>query len=303
MRTQTAQVDPAYRTYADFYLRSAYGVFPQQHRHVQGSMRSSLILVDQGRHEFADPAVDELVVSTPLDAACSYDWNMGSGWTSGQSCTGDLIVVPPGTDSRWRTGGDRRLIILAIPVALVRQLLSPDCPADLATTFAPLGGSSGNDPFVAAVLRRLWENSGEEEPINRLLADRLVEALVCHLAMRAGTLPPTLPPGPFSLREWRRLEDYVDTYLHRDIPLLELADITGWSVRHFSRMFRQATGKTPHEWIVAKRVGRSKDLLGKQRLSLAEIALSCGFADQSHFTTSFRKVTGMTPLRWRRGLV
>ncbi|QKC98551.1 helix-turn-helix domain-containing protein [Mesorhizobium sp. NZP2298] len=303
MRTEITHVDPAYRTYADFYMRSAYGAFPQQHRHIQGSMRSSLILVEQSRHEFVDPAVDELVVSTPLDAACSYDWNMGSGWTSGQSRTGDLIIVPPGTDSRWRAGGDRRLIILAIPTALVSQLLGPDCPADLAATFAPLGGSSGNDAFVNAVLRRLWENSGEDEPINRSLADRLVEALVCHLVMRAGTVTPKLAPGPFSLREWRKLEDYVDAHLHRDILLLDLADIVGWSVRHFSRMFRQATGKTPHDWIVAKRVGRSKDLLGKEKLSLAEIALCCGFADQSHFTTSFRKATGMTPLRWRRGRV
>lgn len=296
-------VDPGYRTYADFYMRSAYGAFPQQHRHIQGSLRSSLILVEQGRHELVDPAVDELVVSTPLDAACSYGWNMGSGWTSGQSRTGDLIIVPPGTDSRWRAGGDRRLIILAIPVALVRQLLGPDCPADLAATFAPLSGSSGNDAFVNAVLRRLWQSSGEDEPITRSLADGLVQALVCHLAMRAGMVVPRLLPGPFSPREWRKLEDHVQAHLHRDILLQELADIAGWSVRHFSRMFRQATGKTPHDWIVARRVGRSKELLGKEKLSLAEIALCCGFADQSHFTTSFRKVTGMTPLRWRRGHV
>lgn len=109
--------------------------------------------------------------------------------------------------------------------------------------------------------------------------------------------------GAFPLRGWRRIEDHVEAHLHRDILLQELADIAGWSVRHFSRMFRQAMGTTPHDWIVAKRVGRSKDLLGEPRLPLAEIALCCGFADQSHFTTSFRKVTGMTPLRWRRGCV
>lgn len=303
MRTDTTRHETDYRTYADFYLRSGYGAFPQQHRHIHGSLPSSLILVDQGRHELVDPAIDELVVSTPIAAECSYDWNLGSGWTSGQSRPGDLIIVPPGTDSRWRAGGERQLIILAIPTALVRQFLGPDCPADLAATFAPLGGCSGSDAFVAAVLQRLWEASDEGEAMSSPLVDGLVLALVSHLAMRAGTFTPTTSAGSLSLPEWRRLEDYVDTHLHRDIPLLELADIAGWSVRHFSRMFRQATGKTPHEWIVAKRVGRSKDLLRKQKLSLAEIALSCGYADQSHFTTSFRKVTGMTPLRWRRGLV
>lgn len=146
-------------------------------------------------------------------------------------------------------------------------------------------------------------NERRLDTVTHAFPDPDTRALVSHLVMRAGKVAPKLFSGPFSLREWRRIEDYVDAHLHRDILLAELADIAGWSVRHFSRMFRQATGKTPHDWIVGKRVERSKDLLGKQQPPLAEIALSCGFADQSHFTTSFRKVTGMTPLRWRRGYI
>lgn len=92
----------------------------------------------------------------------------------------------------------------------------------------------------------------------------------------------------------------MEAHLHRDIPLIDLAAVAGWSVRHFSRRFRQETGRTPHDWILGKRVERAKDLLGKPKLPLAEIALSCGFADQSHFTTAFRRLTDTTPLRWRR---
>jgi AraC family transcriptional regulator len=67
-------------------------------------------------------------------------------------------------------------------------------------------------------------------------------------------------------------------------------------------MFRQSTGQTPHNFIVRRRIERAKGLLRKPDLQLADIALTCGFADQSHFTTSFRKATGLTPLRWRREL-
>jgi len=80
--------------------------------------------------------------------------------------------------------------------------------------------------------------------------------------------------------------------------LVDLADAGGWRVRHFSRMF-MSTGQTPHSFILRRRVDRAKDLLRRPKLPLAEVALSCGFADQSHFTTSFRKATGRTPLRWR----
>jgi AraC family transcriptional regulator len=292
-----------YDNYADFYRRSPYSAFPQQHRIVQGSRRSSMILVDQGRHELADPAVDELIVSIPLEAkSCSYDWNMGSAWAAGRSQTGDLIVVPPGVDSRWRVGGARKLVILAVPVGLIRGVLGPDCPDDLSSAFEPVSGSSAPDPFIRAALDRLWSVGETEEPLNRMLVDSTVLAVVCQLLMLAGRTAPRRAPGVFPPRDWRRVCDYIDAHLHEEIVLVDLADAGGWSVRHFSRMFRQSTRQTPHSFILRKRVDRAKDLLKKQKLPLAEIALICGFADQSHFTTSFRKATGLTPLRWRHEL-
>ncbi|MBP0437345.1 helix-turn-helix domain-containing protein [Tianweitania sediminis] len=295
--------EETYRTYADFYQQSAYGLFPQQHRSVRGTLQSSLILVEQERHELADPPIDELVVSTPLRSACSYEWNMGLGWQTGSSRTGDLIVVPPGTGSRWRAGGDRRLIILAIPVPLVQKLVGPDCPSDLASSFAPLAGASGEDPYVAGILHRLWEISSPGKSQRRSTSDDLIQALIFHLLERAAPVQPTGTVSAFSARDWLTLEAYVDAHLHGNLPVLDLAGVTGWSQRHFARIFRQSKGQTPHDWIVAKRVDRAKALLGERDLSLAEIALCCGFADQSHFTTSFRKLTGFTPLRWRRAQV
>ncbi len=302
MRAETTRIPGRdYDSYADFYRLSGYSAFPQQHRRVPGSRRSSMILVDQGRHEFRDPVIDEVVISTPVAAApCSYDWNMGSGWSGGRSQTGDLIVVPPGVDSRWRVGGPRRLIILAVPSALIRDLLGPDCPRDLSTAFEPLSGSSAHDPFVGASLDRLWSLGDTDEPMNRMLADSTVLALVCQLLVLAKAAGPAPGPAAFSPREWRRVCAYVDAHLHQDMELVDLAEETGWSVRHFSRMFRQSTGQTPHKWILRKRVDRAKELLRTRKLPLAEIALTCGFADQSHFTTSFRKMTGATPLRWQR---
>lgn len=303
MRTRNALKPKSYDNYADFYRRSPYAAFPQQHRSVEGSRQSSMILVDQGRHELADPAVDELIVSVPLAAqACSYNWNMGSGWAAGQSRTGDLIVVPPGVDSRWRVGGPRKLVILAVPVALVRSLLGPDCPRDLSTAFEPISGSSAPDPFVNAAVDRLWSLGEAEEPLSRMLVDSTVLAVICQILMLSRGAGPERGPGAFSPRDWRRVCDYIDAHLGEEIMLVDLAGATGWSVRHFSRMFRQSTGQTPHSFIVRRRVDRAKDLLKTETLPLAEIALTCGFADQSHFTTSFRRMTGLTPLRWRHEL-
>ena len=295
----------AYESYAEFYRTSSYSAFPQQHRTIQGTSRSSMILVEQGRHELADPAVEEIVISTPLSApACSYDWNMGTGWAGGKSRTGDLIIVPPNVESRWRVGGPRKLVILAVPVDHVKRLLGPECPDDLATALEPLSGSTApNTMAISALLQQLWSLGDQEEPLSRILADSMVLALVCQVLLlaRAGTPPPA--SGAFSQRDWRQVCEYIDSHLQEEIALPDLAQTAGWSVRHFARMFRQSTGQTPHNFIVRRRIERAKGLLRKPDLQLADIALTCGFADQSHFTTSFRKATGLTPLRWRRELI
>ena len=71
------------------------------------------------------------------------------------------------------------------------------------------------------------------------------------------------------------------------------------SPSYFIKAFKTTTGRTPHRWLQEYRVGKAKGLLLRS-LSIAEIALECGFADQSHFTRVFRNVTGTPPGMWRR---
>jgi AraC family transcriptional regulator len=87
-----------------------------------------------------------------------------------------------------------------------------------------------------------------------------------------------------------------------DLALEELAALVSLSAKHFARAFRQSTGMPPHRWLIERRIDRAKALLTEAGLNLAEIALACGFADQSHFTATFRKIVGATPGSFRRDL-
>jgi AraC-like DNA-binding protein len=84
------------------------------------------------------------------------------------------------------------------------------------------------------------------------------------------------------------------------MPLARLAAECGLSVRHFARAFRQSTGVPPHRWLLRRRVERAAELLGNRALPLADIAIACGFADQSHFTRVFTALMGASPNTWRR---
>ncbi len=88
----------------------------------------------------------------------------------------------------------------------------------------------------------------------------------------------------------------------QDLALEELAALVSLSAKHFARAFRQSTGTPPHRWLIERRLDRAKAMLVEGDLDLAEIALACGFADQSHFTAAFRKLVGMTPGSYRREL-
>lgn len=72
------------------------------------------------------------------------------------------------------------------------------------------------------------------------------------------------------------------------------------SVSYFSRAFRVSTGLPPHQWLLRQRVNTAKQLMTVRDLSLSEIAIASGFANQSHFTRVFSSTVGVSPGAWRR---
>jgi AraC family transcriptional regulator len=108
-------------------------------------------------------------------------------------------------------------------------------------------------------------------------------------------------PAVRALQKWRlkRVVEYVDTNLSSKISLLDLAAVAGLSRMHFACQFRAATGLRPHEFLLQRRIWRSKELMRGTSMTIAEIALTVGFLTQAHFTTVFKRFVGYTPRQWR----
>lgn len=119
-------------------------------------------------------------------------------------------------------------------------------------------------------------------------------------ALRLLRLP--TPTTRLAIAPWRlaRALALAEARLHQDISLSELAEAAGLSRFHFARAFRTAVGETPHAYLRRQRCERAKALMTAGGMTLAEIALACGFAHQAHFTTAFRRVVGTTPGHWRQ---
>ncbi len=85
------------------------------------------------------------------------------------------------------------------------------------------------------------------------------------------------------------------------VTIAQVAEACGLSRGHFSEAFKRSVGQTPHRWLMARRIALAQELLGQPGVSISEVALACGYADQSHLTRDFRLALGMAPGAWQRG--
>jgi transcriptional regulator GlxA family with amidase domain len=109
-----------------------------------------------------------------------------------------------------------------------------------------------------------------------------------------------LPQGGLAPWQLRRAKEILNAHIVGSVSIAHLAAECGLSTCHFARSFRDSMGISPHRWLMHRRVERATELLRQSPLSIIDIALSCGFADQSHLTRVFRSVHGSAPGRWRR---
>jgi AraC family transcriptional regulator len=135
-----------------------------------------------------------------------------------------------------------------------------------------------------------------------LFVDHMALALTAHIVSTYGGvhLPSRVSRGGLAPWQERRAKELLDANLAGKISLSQLASECEVSVRHFTRGFRQSTGMTPHEWLLRQRIERAKSLLVNTSDQLTDVALNCGFADQSHFSRAFVRAIGVTPGKWRR---
>lgn len=161
---------------------------------------------------------------------------------------------------------------------------------------------SHTDPFMRNMARALLPLFKAPSRPSQILVDHLMLTVGHHVVSTYGGLAVSRRRSAVGLsrRQERWAKDLLAGDLSGRMQLADLARECGLSASQFSRAFRTTVGESPHRWLNRKRIERAQALLRGSESSLAEIALACGFCDQSHFTRSFTAWTGISPGRWRR---
>lgn len=209
---------------------------------------------------------------------------------------GDLEIVPAGYWRTWET---------ATPTVKLRVSLTPALMNEVAESLGVSADSVSLAPRlhvcdrpIRDILSSIGAELRTEYPIGRLYVESLATALAARLLKQHSHKRASL--GGLPKRQLQQLLEYIDENVARDLSLQELASVVSASGSHFTVLFKKSTGTSPHQFVLRARVARAVDLIIGSSTQLSEIALRCGFANQSHMSRCVRRFHGMTPAELRR---
>lgn len=214
-----------------------------------------------------------------------------------QMVPGNICITPIHHLHAIRWQNEMEVLSMTLEPSFVMKALQESVPDQVELVMH----RSQSDPLVREILLALKVDLEAGCPAGRLYGEAMGTALAVHLLKTYTTLQSTPFQSEHGLPQHKLTQvlEYIQAYLDQDIPLADLAALTGMSQYHFCRLFKRSLGVTPHQYVMKQRIERSKQLLKQKDLAIADIALMCGFKTQSHLTTLFRKSTGTTPKNFR----
>lgn len=220
------------------------------------------------------------------------------GWTD----PGSINLQPPGRRVTCDASGSSRGVVLMLPVAFFSRVIAEHWDID-PRRVEVIPQFLVRDPVIEGIGTRLSWEAQNGSPSGRLYAESACEFLTRHIVSSYSSLSAPLPriTGGLSASRLKLVVDYIHANLERPITLWQLANLAAVSVRHFERVFRQATGIPPHAYVLQVRLAAARELLLSQPLlSVEEVAGKTGFSSSSHLASALRRQTGLSPSAFRR---
>ncbi len=214
---------------------------------------------------------------------------------------GSISIVPAGSPALWRWSGPKDSLHIHLEPGLVARVAAEAFGLDSARLTVPPLDSLDLPQLRAA----MWAVDAELTAGGAggpLAAESLANVLAVHL-IRHASAPRQLargPKGALPPGKLRAVIEYIEEHLEASPTLEQMAAVAHLSPYHFARQFKAAAGLPPHQYVIMRRVERSKHLLqsgGED--SLAEIAAHTGFSDQSQLSRHFKRLVGVTPGQFR----
>jgi AraC family transcriptional regulator len=223
----------------------------------------------------------------------------GRGFMPYTKCPGQFTFFPAGPVPAVRPFTRSEFLVFAVRSSFIETL---ELEMDRRPTEEMRTRTGFQDSGLNELMSLLSAEAARGGIFGRIYADSLAQAIAARLLYfnQADCRPARCVTSPLPRHLLRRVIERMQD-LDTDLDLRTLAAETGYSQRHFIRMFRAATGQTPHRFLVELRLDHAKKLLRQHRASLIDVAAASGFSSHAHMTQVFRRVLGVTPSEFRKG--
>lgn len=246
------------------------------------------------------PGLQEYWAIIHRSAASNVAVKVAGRWQTARAYPGDITIVPKQAPSEWKLEKPVEALQIYIQPAILAQIMEQVVDAE-PSRLEIIDRLAVRDPLIQQIGVALLAELETNAPLGRLYAESLIHTLAMHLVRYHSTLwlPSMSASGGLPFQKLRRVLDYINDHLDRDISLADLATSIDLSSYHFTRLFKQSIGMAPHQYLIEQRIDAAKRLLATTQSSIADIAYQVGFSSQSHLTTLFRRRVGMTPAAYR----
>jgi AraC family transcriptional regulator len=256
---------------------------------------------------FLVPATPEPLISCGIAGSAEFrEREIGGAWVTRQIGRGDIFVTrsrtPYEVSHTSPVGEELEIVQVHVAVSQFLAALEVGYPGKAdgveVIDFAGRDEALANLCFacVEMVAARTPGTSGCVADLTRLFATYLAEKYVAAAAKK-----PDFHSG-LPIWQLRKVEDHVRESLTGEISVETLAKLVDLSPFHFSRVFKQATGMSPLQFVTRERITLAQQLIRETSRSLIDIGLSVGYTSPSHFAKVFRRITGTTPKDFRSTL-
>ncbi|MDW4497864.1 AraC family transcriptional regulator [Sulfitobacter sp. D35] len=252
-----------------------------------------------GNHESEiRPALrSKLIVSQRANGVLNA--TIGDAPFSAKVRTGMLTFAPAGTEQLYEFDGKVNNTFLMIDDALLRRASDSDRKLGAVGALEPRANIYWPRLERAALDYADCVFSGEVGW--RILTESLTLRIACEILVGLGHgAYETGSVAPLSFDEVMRLIDFIDAELESNFGLPDLARVLDRDPFGFSRSFKAATGESPHQYVIQRRLMKVKELLQHTDDRLVDITYATGFSNQAHMTTTFSKHFGIPAEAWRR---
>jgi AraC family transcriptional regulator len=245
-----------------------------------------------------------LIVVVQLRAtSCHQLWLRGRPVSATRRAVEEGVshIVDLRSQASWFLGSPFDCLHLYVPHVALAELAA-ELGRSRSDDFPVAPSAELADPVFTHFGRCFLEILEHPDQASRAFIDHLALALQAHLAQTYYSMPLVRHTDRGGLAPWqeRRAKEMLLDGISSGVALEKVAAACQLSTHYFARAFRQSTGQPPYRWLLQRRIEVARGLLTQSSIDIAEIALRCGFSDQSHFTRVFSRMVGTSPGSWRR---